>query len=61
MNKSRIVPEQKVYVKFDDLGNTELVKSNSFQQGFNFRRVHYTAENETKTGFFSGDQLFVDP
>lgn len=43
MNKSRIVEEQKVYVKFDDQGNTDLVKSNSFQPGFNYRRVHYTA------------------
>lgn len=61
MMQSRIIPEEKVYVKFDDEGNTELIKNNSFQPGFNYRRVHYTAEDKIKKSFFSGEQPFIDP
>lgn len=58
--RSRILPEEKVYVKFDDDGNTSMVKSGGFQPGFSYRRVHYTEEDVIKSGLFSGDQVFMD-
>ncbi len=54
MNQSRLVSEEKVYVKFDDDGNTEFVKGLDLLPGFSYRRVHYTREDQQRTSFLSG-------
>jgi hypothetical protein len=54
MNQSRLVSEEKVYVKFDADGNTEFVKGGDLQPGFSFRRVHYTREDQQRTNFLTG-------
>ena len=60
MNKSRLVAEEKIYVKFDHSGNTQLVKSKNIEPGFSYRRIHDTHE-ELRQGVFSNkSELFVD-
>jgi hypothetical protein len=46
MEHSRVVLEDKVYVKYDGEGNTEYVKGAELPGGFSYRRVHNPIRNE---------------
>lgn len=64
---SRLVGEDKVYIKYDPINyKTSLDKSNNFQAGSSYRRVHYTHDDQhikentyvAKEGFFF-DRSFI--
>jgi hypothetical protein len=47
-----VLSEEKVYVKFDSDGHTEVVRgSEGLPSGYSYRRVHFSSENEMKTEF----------
>lgn len=60
MNKSRLVAEEKLYVKFDASGKTEVVSSKKLQSGFKYRHVHDTNEQLRRSIFSSSRGPFVD-
>ena len=59
MNKSRLILEDKVYVKFDDEGNTSIVDHDHLEPGFCYRRVKDTHEGDRKS-LFNMPEAFID-
>ena len=60
MTESRMVDEDQKYLKFNMDGRAELITGEEFDEDFSYRKVHYTHEDEWKSGFIFKNS-FKDP